>query len=820
MRETLNFALRSLAARSGRTAVTAAAVALAVALASALTLIGLSYQGHLLREAEEKGGLFDLSVRVANPTEGEQVRDLARSTPGVREAVGSLSFGVGQRGPHSLVSLAFEPSSSLGRLIRPVAGRLPVGEGEIALEEWAAAEFGLAPGDRLTLGGQEVEVVGLVAELPGSRPLRRAWVLFSVPGLQALAGRPGELDTINLLVDPGVSVQSVADALARRVGQRGRIDVNQPLMAARASIASMGRILAAVILFTAGAGLIVTLNTFQISVMERIGQVGILKALGMGRRQLAALWLAEGLLLGGAGGLAGLAAGLGLAPLLARLAAVVLLAPPWWLYPAGLGLALAIALLAAWLPARRAGRVPVLEAMQPWRSAGLKGLQGDRRALWAGSLLLASGLAPSALFGLLQDEHPLGLPAGLAGVFLTVAGATLLTPAALASLLHRRDPEAGLGSLARANLLRHRSRTAVTISTLLLGVTLLTSFSGVLNGQRLRQEADLARRVPTDYVVEHHPSRGGLAAATGRQVASWPEVESFTAVKFAHVLVGGGQAGPGPRGSQSILLGIEPDAYFTLARVSLSDAERAALEDGAVLATKRAAEHFGLKPGDTVTVRRNQQSYTLTVAGVVDHEPELAMGAFLIEKERVVAMDANDLEHRYLINLAPGADGAQLARRLRSAAPGADIISLVGERERLAREAAEILAYVAAMVGLVALIAISGMFNTLVASVRERTREIGLLRSLGVTRGGIFALIAGEACLMALSAVVTGTVLGGLTAFVLGWGLSGAIPLAFLPPPALLLVIPAAALGLGLLASAWPAWWAGQIPPGTQLRAE
>lgn len=828
----IQIALRGLRARPSRTCMTVAAIGLAVSLATALSSLGISYRDYQIAQATTDGGLFDLSVRVKSPAEGGEIRNLVRSTPGVAEAAGSLSIRAGRREPYDLIALGFEQSPSLGRLLQVRQGRLPHGPAEVALEEWAAREFALDVGEVLELsdlGGLQATVVGLVAELPGSRALRRTWVITTPEALGEMAGRPGELDTINIVLDPNASLQNVSNQLIQRVGPRGRIDLNEPLLEAREKVGSMGRILAVVILFTVAAGLTVTLNTFQISLMERMGEIGILRSLGMDRRHLARLWLSEGLLLGAAGGLAGILAGSALAPLLAFLARTYgsvqmpLLMLPWWIFPGGLALGIGVALVAGWLPVRGATQISVLTAMQPWRATDPENGPGHRRTLSTGVAVTTAGLALVSLLGLLGDEHPLGLPAGVAGILMTVAGATLLTPWWLALLLGRRKGAAGLAFLARANLLRHRRRTAVTLSTLLLAVTLLTAFSGLMQGQKVRAEAQLRERVPTDYVVDLHPSRGSLPPAIGKEVAGWPEVTGFATVKTAHVSVVGA-ARVGPMGARSLLLGIAAEQYLSLVGLRTPAEWLDALGAGAVLATRRAAGEFGLQPGDAVTFRRGAggKTHRFIVAGVIDHEPETSMGAFLVDRRRLDQIDGTDVEHRYLITLNPGTDLNRFERRLKavSAAASPDIVSQVEEREELARKAAEMLAYVGAMVGLIALIALSSIFNTFMASVRERTKEIGLMRSLGLSRVRLAALIAGEGALMGAIATLVGTVLGGLIAFLLGWSLNHEVSNSFLPPLILLGGIPLATLSLSVLSSLWPAWRAGQVPPATLLRVE
>lgn len=348
-------------------------------------------------------------------------------------------------------------------------------------------------------------------------------------------------------------------------------------------------------------------------------------------------------------------------------------------------------------------------------------------------------------------------------------------------------------------------------------------FSGLMQGQKVRAEAQLRERVPTDYVVDLHPSRGSLPPAMGKEVAGWPEVAGLATVKAAHVSVVGA-ARVGPMGARSLLLGIAPEQYLSLVGLRTPAEWLDALGAGAVLATRRAAGEFGLQPGDAVTFRRGAggKTHRFIVAGVIDHEPETSMGAFLVDRRRLDQIDGTDVEHRYLITLNPGTDLNRFERRLKAvtAAASPDIVSQVEEREELARKAAEMLAYVGAMVSQIALIALSSIFNTFMASVRERTKEIGLMRSLGLSRVRLAALIAAEGALMGAIATLVGMALGGLIAFLLGWSLNGEVSDHFLPPLILLGGIPLATLSLSVLSSLWPAWRAGQVPPATLLRSE
>jgi putative ABC transport system permease protein len=568
-------------------------------------------------------------------------------------------------------------------------------------------------------------------------------------------------------------------------------------------------------------GTFVVANTFSMLVGQRTRELALLRAVGMSRWQVRRMVLGEAAAVGLVGGVAGIAAGYGFAVLAVRLLedtagpAPVVVGWPALLVP--LALAVGWTLLSAWASARRAAGTPPVAALRAETTSLPRDL---RRRNLAGAIVAAPGLA---VYGYAartdQIDEQAGI-VGLGGAALLILAVVLLAPALcrllLGPLSAPLDRLGAAGRLAAGNARRNPRRTAATASALMISLSVVTGLAIFGHSVKQHTVTSVGRDVAAQLVVE--PAGRGNAAIPQRTVerlARVRGVQAVAALRYASLPV---QVGPlSTRASVTVT---DPAALGTALRLTLL-AGRADL-DGGVLISRDLARRYGMSAGDRLTLGwPGGGQRELTVTGVY-RESSLVSGVLVPEPVALPRLEEPDA-YRAFVALAPDADQAAVRAGLERAVadrPGLVVRSRSEYLEAELRGADLILAVLYALLGLAVAIGILGVVNTLALSVMERTREIGLLRALGLTRGQLRAMIRIESALIAL----TGGVLGIGGGYLLGAmfqraALRTGLLDAAVPVGQLLGAL--AGLGaVGVLAAAWPARRAARTDVLTAIATE
>jgi putative ABC transport system permease protein len=751
--------------------------------------------------------------------------------PGVAEAVARSENSV-QLGAGYLVVSA-DPGSGPLSTVTLTTGRYPTAVGEIAVTPRTVERMGLPIGTTTTADIGEgkkatLTVVGVVEPRDDIGFLSYG----TLPTVTAVAG--GEfIERVDVRLDPGADAVAVQDALTRLVagpdGPEVATGANVRLEEARASAAEIDQLFIVVRVFVAiavvAAGLIAA-STFRIVFAQRMRQLALLRAVGAGRGSLARALAAEGALTGLVAGVTGVLAALAaghLVPVVAGAFGVELSRPGVPLVQAAgtVLLAVLITVVAVLAPALSAARVAPLEALRSAASTGARKGIGRLRA--ATGLLFA--LAAAALAGMVwanlpgpdEQDYPAETmllsvvgSGGLAFIALIALGPVLVRPVLVVAgwPLRRLGP---VGRLAIGGVGGSARRAAAVSVVVALGVTLVT---GVLVGGdsiRILAEREAVAAAPTDFELKGEPG-STLVAGIADRAAKAPELTQVTPYRRVEDVVVAGM-----EGARATDL-----STAALPRLAGLDVKSGSVGDLAPGRAVIAGWLDGLAVGDPVTVTRGDRTARVTVVAVLGGDAPLRT-EILLDPADLTALGAGTAPNGLLADAAkPGEDGRteglRALRTLAAAQPGLGVDVLADQRDQVDDALAVLMMIALALIGLTVLIAIVGVGATTALSVVERVRESGLLRAVGMSRGGLQAMLTTESAMYGVIGAVLGVLLGVPYAWLAVSAIGLNAPLT-LPGWQLLLVF-AVLVALTALAGVMPARRAARISPVTALGTE
>ncbi|SFT87074.1 putative ABC transport system permease protein [Geodermatophilus amargosae] len=761
----------------------------------------------------------DLAERVAGTAGVDRVRPVA-SGPGQLQVRGTA---VEPAGPTILGTWAEAPFTAY--TLR--AGHAPHGE-EVVLDAATAADHGIAVGDTVTVSAtasRPLRVVGLTGIGDGDGLTNSTVVLVDLPTAQTLLDLGSGVTAVDVIAADGVAVPDLRADLAAALGAQYAVTGGQDAAAASADAAKESiNYLRIVLLALAAAGLVVgaflIANTFGIVLTHRARELALLRAAGATGRQVLGLVLGEALLVGLTGAAGGTAVGVGAAYALRGFASSAGLALPDGpltvtvrTLVVGLVAGTLITLLAALGPARRAARTAPVEAMRVSDPAPA----GPRRGrLITGWILLGLGVVQLGTAALLRQIVGVGLGAVLLLAALVVLG-PVLAPR-LAQAVGR--PLTGLGvpgQLARESIVRNPRRTAATAMALALGLALI-SFVAVLGSSVKAIGASSTEAITADLLVQSSRDEmlGGLSPEVAARVAALPEVAATSSVRFGHWLDGD---------MTSALTAVDPATLPQVADVQMTGGALAALDGGGVVLAADVAAERGLTVGDTLamTFSRDGEQRLRVVGLMADDSARALSTSYVLSLGTYAQHFSENVDATVYVALADGVGPAAARTALRAAVadfPNAEVLDQAEAAAGRAAAVGQVLGLITVLLGFAVLIALLGITNTLALSIVERTREIGLLRAVGMTRAQLSWMVRAEAVLIAAVAVVTGVALGlGLAAATLA-GLSADNALVIEVPVGQLLAVVATAVLAGLVAGLLPARRAARLDVLTAIATQ
>jgi putative ABC transport system permease protein len=777
--------------------------------------------------AEPAEGASVIEGTAAKPTVpmdlAEQIAALDGVAHAIPEASGSIVL-VGADGTAvqstqapSLVFSYVEDDPSL----EVVEGRGPERAGEIALETATLASSGLAVGDttQVVLGGEiaDAEVVG---RFDMGAPMAGATLVVVDPGTGFALFAPGGLVAdIAVYAADGTTPDELVAALQPLVPGDLQVVTGQELRDEnKAGIAEMlGFITTFLLVFAAIAlfvGAFIISNTFAMSVRQRMREFALLRAVGASPAQVFTSILVQAAVVGLIGSALGIAGGLGLVQ---GLKAVfeqmgMDLAGDIPVDGATIGISLVVgtvvSVLAAAVPARRAALVPPVEAMRdevtvPERSMRVRAVLG--------ALITGLGVAAvlAAVLSTGEDTLDAALGAGAAAV---LVGVLMLAPSlARATVGVLAWPFVRLirpvGRLARGNVVRNPRRTANTAGALMIGMALVGGVSVIAVSAQASVAGVVESQLHADLVLQSATfdiPKGAIA-----DVDALPEVGATAAFAFAPLEVSGGDGT-----AVQIVAGVRDDLFGSTIEAETIDGDLASLAAGRVAVQESAADEHGWAVGDTLRIAGTAGPLEADVGAVFTTN---VIGAPVVVSTSVldglVPPEQQQVD-TLAVDAADGVGVAELQDAVAAAVAPYVVVSVLTADEfvsNLADQVNQVLVILYALLGLSVVIAVLGIVNTLALSVIERTREIGLLRAVGLGRLQLAGTVTVESVLTA----VFGTVVG----LVVGVALASALPSVYADDGLSELVIPwgnlAGMLGLavvvGVLAALWPATRAARM---------
>jgi putative ABC transport system permease protein len=755
------------------------------------------------------GGIYDeTSTKILTP-EGDAV-----------STGGAPSFGFG---------IDTDPRYSRFNPLNLLEGRWPSAPNEVVIDAGTADDQDYAVGDAVEVATLQpkraFELVG-VAQYGGVDSLGTAtFAVFTIPTAQELLGREGQYDAISVAAR-GVSADELVRALEPVVGDGASVQTAAAEAdEAEDEIGEFTSIIRYFLLAFAGialfVGAFVIFNTFSITVAQRMREFATLRTIGASRRQVLVSVIVESLVIGLLASLVGLALGLLLAEgvqSLFRLFGFELPSADRVFAPRTVIVSLAVGVLvtlaAGLFPAIRATRVPPIAAVR--EGAEIPHSRFARFAPWIAGLVVAVALLMLGRSMFTDDlgtaDRLLSMAAGVLLLFVGVAllSARLVRPiAALVGLPARRAGGAA-GRLASGNAVRNPGRTASTAAALMIGIALVSFIAVLAEGLKTSNREAIEEQVSADYVVTAQDGYAPYPAGIGDALAASPVPEVVTSVRTDVAKVNGDDAEVG---------GIDPATIAAAYRFDWTDGSDEVLADlgttGALVSANYAEDH-DLEVGSTVSLLSTaNRAADVTVVGLYEPHPFYPLLESVTVSIELFDRLYDRPQNRWTWANVEGEPTQANRAPLEAAIAGYPDAQLETRQEWIQREdddIGEFLTFLYVLLALSVLISIFGMINTLVLSVYERTREIGMLRAIGMTRRQIRRMIRQESIITALIGAALGLPLGIFLAALVTRALTE-FDLTFSIPWGQLVFLTVLAIVVGVLAAIMPARRAAKLNP-------
>ncbi|MFJ3719196.1 ABC transporter permease [Streptomyces sp. NPDC090057] len=838
-------ALRNVSAHKARLLMTVLAVMLGVAFVSG-TLVFTNTISDAYQKSSAKGfDRVDVAVRPEyQDSKGDRVGktpeltrallDRAAKTPGAASATGVVT---------GFTAIAGKDGKLLGDGWQSeggnywgakdaryplVAGHAPSGRGEVLIDARTAERAGFKVGDtvRLSVDGPVLtpRVSGIFSTDDGNVAAGGSLALFDTPTAQALFGKKGTYDEIDVLATPGTSQSALKASLDKALpshlvetttGKRLADDQAETISASMSGLKQSLLVFAGIALFV---GTFIIANTFTMLVAQRTRELALLRAVGASRRQVTRSVLVEALVVGTVAGVTGLAAGVGigagLRSLLGSFGASVpdgpLVITPGTVLTA-LAVGVVVTVLAAWLPGRRAAKIPPVAAMSSVHAKATTKSLVLRNTL--GALFSAAGVAVVLAATTMDTDSAQG-PMGL-GAVLLIIGVFILTPLLSRPLIAAASPVLRVfgvsGKLARQNSVRNPRRTAATASALMIGLTLITGMTVMAGSLQTSIDRMASSAIRADYVVSM-ANRGPLSPDVARRLAGADGVTASSPLRNGASRIGG---------ETEYLTGVDGSAIGKLTDLKVDDGSFTVGGSRIVVDKDRAEEH-GWRVGSRFTAHfEDGAARGLTVAGI--YEGNDMLNGIMLDNKVLTPHLTDPADMQVMVRTEGGA--SDRAKDGLEKALGSNPAILVQDKKDISNDIAKMFTLMLNMVygllGMAVIVAVLGVINTLAMSVFERSQEIGMLRAIGLDRRSVKRMVRLESLVISLFGGVLGIGLGVFFGWAAGELLGTKMPTYELVLPwgrmALFLLLAGV---VGVLAALWPARRAARLNMLTAIKAE
>lgn len=681
---------------------------------------------------------------------------------------------LGQAGQVSVLQVLYPGHSPQPRLLK---GQAPHGEQEVALEESAAKRLGVTTGKKLKIyvssEGKTATVSGIY-RFPNPVAFTN-YVFVDADGFVPLTQKPPPLATnaIGITAEKGVSSQKLRTALNNEFSKTAEVmsqsEYNDEINAAANSSLDFVNVFllvfAAIALFV---GTFIITNTFQMMVRAEQSQFAMLRAIGASGGQVFSIVALQGLLVG----ILGSAIGVGAGYLLTRLVSwglakagfeALQISWSWSITFLALAVGIIVTVIGSLWPARSAALTPPVEAMRQNTQT--------QKPVWPRAVI--GGLVLALAVGLLawasSDSGQNGLWLGIGAALFLLAMLILVTPLSaaiirvLAGLIWWLRPHA---RLAMRTLTANLRQTANTAAALMIGVALVAVGATLAASTKASTESVIDEKINTDLVVSTEPTVVSLSPSLlneAAQVSGVKQVDLMTGIGLFRITV------PGKKPEQTMMQVTYPqfNRYIKVTPISGSTADyfSQSLETPRAIVSRAWAKSRGLVPGDKIEISGIHGQEIVTIAATID--TELIFLDVMVPRSLATKLgaEAADITTSASIKLEDGADLDKVQREVQKVVSNNPFMVVQTHQEaadRVATTVDQVLSVLYALLALSLIIAALGIMNTLSLSVQQRFRELGLIRTVGLSSLGLSLMITVESVLITLAGTLLG--IGGGTA--------------------------------------------------------
>jgi putative ABC transport system permease protein len=765
----------------------------------------------------------DAANAVRNPIP-DSLLSPVRHVPGVEAAQGGVS-GYAQfvardgtpisNNNETTLGLSFDPNPRISDL-RIVEGRPPTTSQQVVMDAATAKKYHFVVGQRVqvlsdgpprrfTISG--IAQYGTAASLAGV-----TLAAFTLPTAQQIMGEAGQFDTIDVVARAGANKADVDRTIAQILPRgaevvTGRTVQNEQTSSINQALSFFSTALLVFALIALFVGGFTIFNTFSIIVGQRTRELALLRVVGASRRQVFRSVLAEAAIVGVVSSLIGI--GLGV---LAAIGIEALLRGFGVTLPSGslvfeartvvvaLAVGVGVTVVAALGPARRAVRIAPVAALRD--SPSDADISSRWRFIWGSALALVGVVALG--FGLAKPAIQL-VGVGAAGIFIGVAllAPTLARPVSSAIGRPLARVLGVAGRLGRDNSMRSPRRTAQTASALMVGLALVSAIAVFGASAKRSATSSVHNTVRADLIVTNAGSSesGSFALAVPKLASAVPGVT-------ASANVYGGQFEI--RQSVETIRAVSTRGLSQTVILHVKAGSAQALAAGELLIDSTTAHSDHLSVGDTVPVKfALTGSSTMRVGGI--YKANVLIGSYLVSEAFYLSHYQDPLPGAVLLKTDGRASVGEGVTAALARYPNVQVQTRAQFEKSQTASVNQLLGLVYALLALAVLIALIGIVNTLMLSVFERTREIGLLRAIGMKRSQVRAMIRSESVILCLFGAIIGIVIGtGLGVALVSSLRSQGISDTDVPFLSLLLFLVLSAV-LGLIAAGWPARRAAKL---------
>lgn len=792
--------LKNVLARKGRLTLTALAIIAGTTFLSGVFVFSDTIRGTFDQIFASAFAKTDAFVRSTNKVEAgfsttrDQVPDsmivTVQGVPGVVSATGdvqgfaqmSTAEGkeIGGGGPPTF-GAAFTASPTTPWSLSD--GRNPSGSTEMAIDRGSAKRYDVKLGDELTVttqvGTQKFTVVGITRFAGSDTTGGASWALFDLPTAQSFVlGKPGVVDAIDVGGDGSVSQQELADRIEQTLHDAGNQDVevltgkqitDENKSDVERGLSFLTLFLSIFALIAIFVGSFIIFNVFSISAAQRQQENALLRAIGASRGQVTRSLLVEALVVGVGGSLIGYAGGIALAKAILSIlssAGLGVASSSLQIKPTGfiitMVVGIVVTLLCAITPAIRSGRIPPLAAMRDV-SVDRAGISRKRIIIGAAFLVLA---ALGVIAGLGGTTAMLGVGVVCLFIALIALGPLVAGPiASLATPILRRIGGV-IGAIAGRNAARNPKRIALTAGALGVGLSLLVGVATLGASAKQSVRDQVGAQFLGDFTVT--PSQGGgdgfggLPGGLAQQISQLPDVQAAAGLGATAVNI----SEPGDsKPSGKLVAVVDPTQAQGTLGLEFSQGSWADLDASGIIVSKGHADDDGIDVGQQIGLTLlDGTTKELTVRAIFDSK---IFGDFMLDRATFDGASNPIFDSLIVVTAKPGQQDAAAAS-IKSTLEQFPTAKFQTRDEYIDSQSAQVdtfLNFIYALLGMSIFIAILGIVITLLLSVYERRRELGLMRAVGTTRGQVAGSTLWESVLTALIGAVMGVALG----VVLGW---------------------------------------------------